>query len=146
MSNSSACRWWLFSFASVLMLISGCGQSAPLGRQALTGEVKLAGQPLDHGTIQFEPLDAKGIASGAPIKDGKFAVAKEAGLPKGQYRIMIFAPEGGGAAAQEALPGDSSAVKLAKERIPEKFNTQSRETVDVSDSQKNHFVFDIPAQ
>lgn len=146
MSCSSSSTWWLPSFAAMLMLISGCGKSDPLRRQPLTGEVKLAGQPLDHGTIQFEPLDAKGVASGAQIKDGKFAVAKEAGLPKGQYRIMIFSPEGGGAAVQEEMPGDSSAVKLAKERIPEKFNTQSRETVDVSDSKKNHFVFDIPAQ
>ncbi|WLD13760.1 hypothetical protein [Planctellipticum variicoloris] len=128
-----------------VLLTSGCGKSDPLRRQALSGEVKLAGQPLDQGTIQFEPLDDKGIASGGLIKGGQFAIAKQAGLPAGQYRIMIFAPEAG-AAIQDAMPGDTMNAPLAKERVPAKYNTQSRETIDVSDSKKNHFVFDIPAQ
>lgn len=135
---------WIYGVALVVALIPGCGKSDPLRRQALTGEVKLAGQPLDDGTIQFEPLDDKGVASGGLIKGGKFEIAKEAGLPAGQYRLMIFAPEKG-AAIQDAMPGDTMNAPLAKERIPAKYNTQSRETIDVSDSKKNHFVFDIPA-
>jgi hypothetical protein len=136
---------WIFSLLAAILLSSGCGKSDPLRRQPLSGEVKLAGQPLDQGTIQFEPLDDKGIASGGLIQDGKFAIAREAGLPAGQYRLMIFAPEKV-AAIQDAMPGDTMNAPLAKERIPAKYNTQSRETIDVSDSKKNHFVFDIPAQ
>ncbi len=135
---------WIFVVALVVALTPGCGKNDPLRRQSLTGEVKLAGQPLDEGTIQFEPLDEKGVASGGLIKDGKFAIPNAAGLPAGQYRLMIFAPEKG-AAIQDAMPGDTMNAPLAKDRIPAKYNTQSRETIDVSDSKKNHFVFDIPA-
>jgi hypothetical protein len=133
------------SLLIVLFLISGCSKGDPLRRQALTGEVKLAGQLLDHGTIQFEPMDENGIATGGQIESGRFAIARQIGLPAGQYRVMIFAPEGGGEVRDE-LPGESDAAPLAKERIPEKYNTQSRETVDVSDTKKNHFVFDISAE
>lgn len=123
------------------MVLVGCGQDTnPLGRQPITGTVTFQGSPLASGSIEFAP-QGQGVqtSGGAVIKDGKYEIDAEHGLPAGKYLIRISAADGD--AAVEAMPGDSSEV--AEELIPASYNTESEHVVDVVESGPNKFDFDI---
>ena len=128
-----------FSFA-------GCGgPSDPLNRQAVSGEVTLNNQPLDNGSISFDPEDREnGRPGGATIADGKFTIDRERGLPPGTYTVRVNSAdsvkESAGAAGE---PGESRR-QLPKERIPADWNTKSDQTITVVDGEDNSFQFAIP--
>lgn len=115
----------LWNSCMVLMvaaLLAGCGGENPLSRQSISGTVTLNREPIASGTIRFEPVDEKGVAAGATITQGKYAIAAERGLPAGEYVVRISAA-GEGVDPGEA-PGDSS--KLAEELVPAEYNTNSQ--------------------
>jgi hypothetical protein len=63
-------RYSLFALWAALTLraVAGCG-----GKPVVSGVVKLDGQPLDNGTIQFFPVRGDSQTSGAIIgKDGSY--------------------------------------------------------------------------
>lgn len=122
-----------------LVVLSGCSGGDD-GRREVSGTVEFKGKPLDQGTIQFHPEGA-GTFGGAPIENGKFAIARKQGLKAGTYRIVISSGMPGKAAA-EAAPGESGPP--AKERIPPEWNAQSKKTVEVKDAGPNVLEFKIP--
>jgi hypothetical protein len=119
--------------------VIGCGESDPLGRCAVSGKVVLAGQPLESGSISFEPI-GKGVAAGATITKGVYSIPAVNGLPPGSYVVRISSPVGGIEAPE--VPGESNV--LAVEQIPNEFNTNSTLKVDVTKNGKNSFDFNIP--
>lgn len=125
------------------VLLSGCGSSNELGRRPISGQVTLKGQPLEQGTVRFVPQDPEGVASGASVRQGKFEIPAEQGLPPGAYRVQLSSA-GAEGSAQDATapPGESQAV--AKELIPPAFNTQSNLVVEVAPEGDNHFDFIVP--
>ncbi|MBA2115758.1 hypothetical protein [Bremerella alba] len=124
------------------LFLSGCGGAVdPLNRQAISGEVTLNDQPLDTGSISFDPQDRdQGRPGGATILDGKFSVESERGLPPGTYTVRINSADATAEAAGE--PGESR--RLAKERIPTQWNSKSDQTITVVDGEDNSFQFAIP--
>lgn len=122
-------------------LISGCSDSNPLNRQAISGKVTLAGAPLDDGSIEFHPAGSTGTMSGTVVTNGAYLIAEEQGLPEGEYIVRISAADG--EAEPEEMPGESN--KLAVERIPPEFNVDSQVKIQVQAGQANTFDFDIPA-
>jgi len=52
-----------------LVFVAGCGSSC-----SVSGKVTWENAPLKNGWITFTPADGKGPISGAPIKDGHYAV------------------------------------------------------------------------
>jgi hypothetical protein len=124
------------------MVLAGCGQANELGRRAIAGQVSFRGKPLELGTVRFQPQDVKGVASGASIRDGKFEIPEEQGLPPGSYRVQLSAAAGGQPAVDpNAPPGQSHIV--AKELIPPAFNSQSKLVVEVSANGENRFDFTV---
>ncbi|WDI42974.1 hypothetical protein [Bremerella sp. P1] len=125
------------------LLLAGCGGTAdPLNRQAVTGEVTLSNQPLDTGSISFDPQDrTTGRPGGATILDGKFALDRQRGLPPGTYTVRVNSADANEMAAGE--PGESRRA-LPKERIPSKWNSKSEQTITVVDGEENSFQFAIP--
>ncbi|MFN3150919.1 hypothetical protein [Bremerella sp.] len=126
-----------------VLFLSGCGGAAdPLNRQAIRGEVTLSSQPLDSGSISFDPQDREnGRPGGATIVDGKFALERQRGLPPGTYTVRVNSADANEMAAGE--PGESRRI-LAKERIPSKWNSKSEQTITVVDGEENSFQFAIP--
>ena len=106
---------------------------------ALSGNVLLDGQPLDHGTISFEPTTPDGTSAGSAITAGAFSIDTERGLPPGTYTVRIYAPAGGATDGTEP-PGES---QVQKERIPASWNTNSQEKVEVKADEENVFTFDV---
>lgn len=127
-------------FLVAVVVLSGCGgPSDTLARRPITGKVTLAGMPLDQGIISFDPI-GKGTSAGASILNGAYSIPESAGLPAGNYVVRISSPVGG--APTPEFPGESDQV--AKERIPDEFNSQSKLKAEVTANGKNTFDFEIP--
>lgn len=124
---------------SLSALVCGCGEKAA-NQFAVSGSVTYLGQPLDQGSIQFEPAADQPTFSGAPIEAGKYLLPSENGLAPGVYRVRISsaAPV---AAAPVAAPGESGPP--AKDRIPAKYNAETTLQAEVKKDGENKFDFDL---
>jgi hypothetical protein len=129
---------------SLLWLGSGCGGD-PLGRQAVSGTVKLDGVAVEQGRISFQPVEGGEISSGAEISGGAYTIPREDGLPPGKYRVVIHAlkPGTGGLLEEGAMPGDE--LPPAEELIPPEWNVRSNQFIEVEPGGAGTFDFDIPA-
>jgi hypothetical protein len=125
-----------------VVVFSGCSND-PLGRQAISGSVKVDGAPLTKGNVSFQPTEGQPTAGGAVIKDGHYSVPKDGGLVVGKYRVSINAavPGSGGKADEAALPGDPPAPP--KELIPPAWNTASTQVIEVKKQGPFNFDFAI---
>jgi len=129
--------------AMLLLLLTGCGSRSD--RLAVSGEVTLDGVPLDEGAIRLTSTGtAKLFASGATIKNGKFHVPQEKGLPPGTYRVEISSPDTRAPlVVYKGAPGEPALPPTAPERIPPEYNFNSKQTVEVTSAGDNDFKFDI---
>ena len=126
-----------------LVVIVGCGPRTD--RLPINGKVTLNGAPLDIGSVRFSSVAGeKDYATGALVTDGEYHIPKAKGLPPGTYRVEINSPDTKAPpVVYRAAPGQPPGPPTAPERIPPEFNTNSKQTVEVSAKQKNEFVFDI---
>jgi hypothetical protein len=134
---------WIFVGTIAL---TGCGGATDdLPRQAVAGAVKLDGQPLKEGMIQFQPTEP-GIATaqGAGITDGTYSVAKSEGLVPGKYLVMISSTPPPAPQPPGGMPGDP--VGPPKEKIPANYNAKSTLTAQVTKEGPNKFDFDLSSK
>src|SRR5476651_2600429 len=61
-----------FAVALLATSILGCGSADTI----VSGTVTVNNQPLQHGYITFFPVEGTKAVKGAPVTDGKFALAK----------------------------------------------------------------------
>src|SRR5262245_43389198 len=135
---------------SVLLIVlaaavSGAGCSDPHGgRVEVYGNVKLVGEPIDDGTIEFKPLDKQDTTQGAQIVNGAYKIPRKQGLKPGKYLVSISSGDAKTrvTAEEETGPGPSR-VHMAVDRVPEDWNIRSKQEVEVKSS-VNKFDFDIP--
>lgn len=124
----------------LLLLAAGCSAEDPLKRQAVSGTVELAGQPVEQGSIEFSSVH---FQSGATIDAGRFSIPSERGLPPGEYLVRLYASSSNGKnSAADDAPGEVN--NLAKELVPAEWNSKSQEKVVVEVGKKNDFQFVIP--
>jgi len=127
----------------LLLTIPCLGCSDPSGgREAVSGEIRLKGQPLDQGTIQFLPAEGQDTTSGGLIQQGKYTVEKMKGLKPGRYKVVITSGDPKEHAPPGELPG--APFPVAKERIPREYNTESKQEIEVKRGGRNKFDIDIP--
>ena len=130
----------------VILLLAasgGCGARDVWNRQAVSGVVTLDRQSLGDGAILLEPwlTSSSGMAVGATIRRGSFAIARDQGPTPGSYRVRIYSSSG-----VQAPPGKGQSESMRRamvERLPEVYNTRSDLRVDVSDGGPNRFRFDL---
>jgi hypothetical protein len=149
---------WKRAFALLVfapLLASGCADPYA-GRHAVSGMVKLKGEPIKEGVIIFEPLEKQDTQTGAPIKNGDFSIDRKQGLKVGKYRVRVTAGDGvtpayrfggkGEPQEEEAgAPGGSKNI-VSKDLIPASWNANSKQEVTVEASKANHFEFNILAK
>jgi hypothetical protein len=123
--------------------IAACGENYG-GRQEVKGTVKLKGQPLDQGVIDFTPLEAQSTKSGALIRNGTYHIPRASGLMKGKYKVIITAGDGRIPESSDQAPGPSGSNFISKERIPADYNVSTKQEVEVKDKGPNIFDYDIP--
>jgi hypothetical protein len=131
-------------FLGVLALSTLCGCGVSSDRQEVTGEVLLAGQPLQDGVIQFAPLDGQGTGDGAQILAGKYSIPRAKGLSPGKYRVSLYAGDGRSGAGDASPDSPHAGTKPGKERIPPRYNKTSEIVREVTADGSNRFDFDIP--
>ncbi len=126
-----------------LVLVAGCGPRSD--RLAVSGNVTLDGAPLDAGSIRFTSTSLeKLVASGATIAKGEYAVPQEKGLLPGTYLVEISSPDASGElVVHPSAPGEPTLPPTARERIPAEYNSNSKQSVEVTADGENHFDFNI---
>lgn len=132
----------------LLLLTTGaCGPSDPLGRKAISGSVMINETPVESGNISFEPDGGGAVtSSGANITGGKYQIEREYGLPVGKYRVRIYIPKPGtgGKVEEGAMPGDAVAPPV--EMAPPEWNSNSKQTIDVTEDGPHVYDFDIKSK
>jgi hypothetical protein len=130
------------SLALVLLgaIVAGCSGGDELPRQEVSGTIRLGGEPLPSGFINFEPSAGQATGGGAVITDGSYSLPRDTGLVPGAYRISISSPSNAGGPGGDA-PG--SAGSMMQEGIPARYNSQSELTAEVTDGGDNTFDFDL---
>jgi hypothetical protein len=131
---------------SMALVCLGCGPDYG-GRVAVNGTVKLKGEPIDDGVIEFVPLAADGeTKSGAQILKGAYTIPAEKGLVPGEYRVIITAGDGRTRpdADPNEPPGPTGANIVSKDRVPADYNVASKQVVKVTADGPNEFNYDIP--
>lgn len=129
-SASSMTAVLLYSCLSLCCL--GCGSPDGLGQ--VTGTVKLDDQPLSEASVEFTPVDGKGLTSyGRTDKNGYYymmASRTDKGAAVGRNKVKI--------STYEVIDNSHSVA----EKVPTKYNSASELEVDVK-SQSNTFDFDL---
>jgi hypothetical protein len=123
-------------------LLSGCGNSNPLGRKALYGKVNLDGAPLKNGYIEFHPQVQSGVQSGGQIKDGQYSIPEHEGATIGNYRVVIYDTYETPPLPPGHMPGDDL-PPTPKPKVPQEWNSKSQKTIDVAEDGPFEFDFDI---
>src|SRR5262249_48656587 len=124
--------------------LAGCSDSYG-GRLAVSGNIKLEGQPLKTGSITFVPLDGQDTQSGSTIKDGYYSVPRENGLKPGNYLVMISAGDARPPAGSDEIAGPGGSRNIVSmDLVPEDWNSKSKQKVEVKASGGNKFDFNIP--
>lgn len=139
-------RRWVWFVVGLAILTMGCGQSYG-GRKEIKGTVKLKGEPINEGTIDFFPASGDlATKSGAQILKGSYKIPAEFGLLPGKYRVSITAGDGRTRpdAPADQPPGPTGANIVSKDRVPKEYNIESKVEVDVTDKGPNIFDYDIP--
>lgn len=72
------------ALALLLLILAGCGVQT-----RLHGNVTIDEQPLNDGSISFEPADGAGPSFGAAIKDGQYEISNQSPLTPGKKRVRI---------------------------------------------------------
>ncbi len=136
-------------FVALVFLVGvlvGCADQYS-GRMGVSGGVKLEGQPLKAGSITFVPLEKENqdTKGGAEIKDGKYSIPAKSGLKPGQYLIQVTSGDGKTPAAGEmpGQPGGSTNI-VSVDLIPDEYNVNSQQKVEVKSKGDNKFDIDIP--
>lgn len=140
------CRWIarLGAVAIAVAAVVGCGPSTD--RLRIRGEVRLDGSPIDGGSIRFTQVgQTKPQAAGATIRQGAFDIPREKGLPPGEYRLSISAPDYDGPKVPYRPAPGRPPIMVTRERIPASFNLESEQVVELEANGKNYFVFEIPS-
>jgi len=138
----------LILFAAAVVAAAGCSDSSG-GRMGVSGTVKLVGEPVEDGTIQFAPLEEanKESKTGAQIRKGEFKIDRKQGLKPGKYHIAISSGDPNLSLAtlpEDTAPGPSKRNPIAVDRVPDDWSLHSKHEVEVTSSGPNKFDFDIP--
>lgn len=121
-----------------LLTGAGCGD----GRVAVEGEVTFDGQPVEKGTIAFEPADGAGPMAGGEIQDGRYVLSGDAAVIPGEKIVRITAVRKTGRRLEAGPPEPPGTMVDELERyIPPEYNTQSTLTCEITADGRNQHDF-----
>lgn len=125
MNNAFRPLWLTGSIMISLLLAAGCGRSVNI-----EGEVTFDGQPVESGSISFEPADGQGPTAGGAIEGGRYAVSGQSG---GKKVVRIRATRKTGRQIETGPPAPPGhMVDEVESYIPAKYNSQSTLTCEVA--------------
>jgi hypothetical protein len=118
--------------------IIGCSRASGPPRYGISGTVKLNGEPVNQGSIRFDPMkDTKGSNAGDNIEKGAYRISPSQGLVKGRYRVEIRSNRKTGRQIPAGSPfPPGTMVDEVEEAIPAEYNVKSTLECTITDSGK----------
>ncbi len=104
------------ALAGVVLLLAGCGTDLITAE----GNVAWDGKPIESGTISFAPSDSMGPTIGGEIKEGKYRLEGERGLPPGKKTVIISASRKTGKQIEAGPPAPEGTMVDDLQMISEK--------------------------
>lgn len=140
------------AMAVCLVACIGCGEQLA----TVEGTVTFDGEPVESGSITFEPADGDGPTDGGKIENGQYKLAGEAGVEPGEKVVRIVASRktgrqvdaGMGMPGAKGEGGPSSSANMVDEYesyIPAKYNEKSELTREIV-AGKNTHDFELQSQ
>ncbi|WP_406700776.1 hypothetical protein V5E97_18480 [Singulisphaera sp. Ch08] len=141
---------------AILTAIAGCGSSNGLHLAKVRGKITFKGEPLQYGTIMFEPDNSRGTngpsAVGPITKDGSFVMSTEEsgdGAIVGLHRVAVVGLDPIPEAQQKAMPDPVSAPReymMAKSQADTRLLTPKKNDVPTfTDKSGKVFRIIVPA-
>jgi hypothetical protein len=140
----------LLFLVCALLLAAGCNSKAKFA--PVSGKVTLDGKPLANATVSFQPIAEEesaiaGVGStGKTNENGEFALTAatgEKGAVVGKHRVVITKVEEQGGTGDERPPRGGWPQK---DKIPSKYNSESKETFDVPSGGTTAANFNLTSQ
>lgn len=135
MKTSSALTCFL------LLLVLGCTRGPQ--RASVHGEVRVGGEPLETGSINFIPAGGNGPTAGAAVTNGYYEIAVDRGVLVGQNRVEVRGIRKTGRKVRNPFNLDEQVDELV-EAVPKEFNELSTLERDVAPG-NNSLDFDLPS-
>lgn len=127
----------LLALLAGVALACGCG-GEPRDRVAVSGTVRLDGQPLDGAAIMFIPAAGTiGPKAAAAIHAGQYVLKQDEGPAAGKLQVEIWETE------PSIAPGEKPPTKHPVERIPATYNRESTLLVETVQGGPNEFHFEL---
>lgn len=137
--KDSGVRWSMIILLAIAFLpLLGCGGSSDVGR--VEGVITLDGQPVADATVEFAPEGEGRPSTGMTDSTGHYELAytaTEMGAKVGKHSVAITT---GG-----MKPDANGNLTEVPETIPEKYNTKSELTVEVTPG-KNTLDFELKSE
>jgi len=116
-------------FVASLGMCLGCGSNLA----TVEGNVTFDGQPVEQGSIVFEPADGVGQVAGGTIQNGKYRLASEAGVAPGKMIVRISAVKTTGQKVKAGPPAPpETMVDEVSQYIPAIYNEKSTLAIQVA--------------
>lgn len=127
--------FWLLTVV-VGLVAAGCG--TPDARVECSGSISFAGEPLEEGSISFQPLTGGSRSEGAVIAAGRYTARV---LP-GRYRVEIRGsrPIADAGAIRSDMPGE-----IREDFVPPQYNDKSTLEATIPPDGSSELSFDLPA-
>lgn len=130
----------LIAFAVLIGHLSACQDPGPK-RNSVAGSVSFKNEPIKYGSISFRSTGDGTYVGTADIKDGKYVIAAEVGLPAGEYDVAITYPDPKVPAPRgDEPPGVALPVR---EMLPAKYNDRSELKATIKDGSNTDVNFDL---
>jgi len=134
-------RGRLFTFSLLMAgVFSGCGD--PTGGVVtvpVAGTVVMDGQPLETGSLTFNPVDGQGATAGAVIQDGKFS----ARVPPGSKLVQISSSKVVGQRKAYDDPNDQQMIDIVEDQVAPEFNVSSALKCEIPEKGISTLAFEV---
>jgi hypothetical protein len=111
------------------LALQGCGDSGPK-TYSVTGTVTFGGQPVEQGSIVFDPVDGLGTSAMGGIQNGSYT----AEVPEGEKIVRI-------SAVRTLTEKDQYGEFITESYIPDKYGAESELRKTVKSGEDNKFDF-----
>ena len=123
----------------VAAICPGCSD----GRYPVQGAVTFNGEPVDEGTISFEPVDGNGPTTGGSIVAGKYELLENAAAFPGKKTVRISAVRKTGRKVVNEFSASRAMIDEVQRYIPDIYNTNSTLSCEVTANGPNQIDFHL---
>ena len=127
-------------YLTLLVLIAcplGCGSGGVMA----TGNVTVAGQPIEKGSISFKPADSKGPSLAGRIENGQYTVHSTAANAAGKKIVHIAGIRSTGRKIPAGPPEPPGT--MVEEILPFQYGVKGELTCELVIGETNHYDFNV---